>query len=909
MLVDRERVHRPHLVDGAPEALVFLPQPVDVPRHFRRLSQQLVEGLAPFGLYPGRERLLAPQDLGALQLEPVLVLRHGVERPARLVETRLGARQVCVGLSDAGLRFRRGTLERGKRLTAVLEGVLPLRLLSGKRARVVIDRRDLLRELARPAPAGLGLRAGARDTLRRRGAAGLHLGRFHLPAHPLLPRTLLLALEIAQAGALRAQPLIQADALELPSLAVGVGRGPRRVSLVRAGFQRLLTRALGGGDRRRVPGLRLRQLGQRLLELRRRARPRGLAFPHLRRQGLEVGAAQQRTSRRSTATSREEHGPVGTPQHTALVQHFVAGEQRAHPRRRRPIHPQLVFQRRPVRAELRTGDARQEQEGARVLRGVPALDVCYRRSVADQHGVQPLAQQTLGELGVAPGGADEVRQRSEHRPRAEAGLRLQEGVRRGRQTHALALQLGERVAARRDLRERLLHLTPHRPPPRFALLRGRHLAPGRFHRFRGRDRRTSLGGCPLGQRARLACRRLVGRLAGRPLACRLTQLLPELGPLALERRALSFQGPHRLRLALEVLLQGPHPAASLSQPIPHLLLPRSALRQLRLHAREIPLSRALLRRGRLSLALRLRRLDLGLRPVLSRFGAALSGVVQPLGREGEVALEPADLELRIGQAPLHLGARRFGRMARLRARLPRLLPLSEPGAGRRQGRPQLSRAHAQAPEREVEVLELAADQGQRDAEALFDHLAVTLGFAPLARQAADLRLHLGDEVLEPGQVGRGFLEAALGAALAIPVQPDPGRLLEQGPALLRLLRQQRIDHLRFHHHARVRAEARAAQQVLHVAQAYGGAIQEVLALAGARQAAAPDHLLVRERQRAVRVVEHERDLRHIHRAPAGRALEDDVLHLPSPQQAGRLLAEHPAHGVRDVRLAAAVGPD
>src|SRR5437016_5020816 len=41
-------------------------------------------------------------------------------------------------------------------------------------------------------------------------------------------------------------------------------------------------------------------------------------------------------------------------------------------------------------------------------------------------------------------------------------------------------------------------------------------------------------------------------------------------------------------------------------------------------------------------------------------------------------------------------------------------------------------------------------------------------------------------------------------------------------------------------------------------------------------------------------------------APAGRPLEDHVLHFPAAQQAGRLLAQHPPYGVGDVRLAASV---
>ena len=68
-------------------------------------------------------------------------------------------------------------------------------------------------------------------------------------------------------------------------------------------------------------------------------------------------------------------------------------------------------------------------------------------------------------------------------------------------------------------------------------------------------------------------------------------------------------------------------------------------------------------------------------------------------------------------------------------------------------------------------------------------------------------------------------------------------------------------------------------------------------------------LAVGDRQVAVGVVEEERDLGDVDRPARRRALEDHVLHLAAAEQPGRLLAQHPAHRVGDVRLAAAVGPD
>jgi hypothetical protein len=53
----------------------------------------------------------------------------------------------------------------------------------------------------------------------------------------------------------------------------------------------------------------------------------------------------------------------------------------------------------------------------------------------------------------------------------------------------------------------------------------------------------------------------------------------------------------------------------------------------------------------------------------------------------------------------------------------------------------------------------------------------------------------------------------------------------------------------------------------------------------------------------------QRHLGDVHRAPGRGTLEDHLVHLRAAHEARALLAEHPAHGVRDIRLSAAVRPD
>src|SRR5256885_13063731 len=64
----------------------------------------------------------------------------------------------------------------------------------------------------------------------------------------------------------------------------------------------------------------------------------------------------------------------------------------------------------------------------------------YTTLFRSQHGVQPLAQQPLGQLGVFPAGAHEVGERAYHGV-AEPRLFLEQRLRRGRQAHALPVQL------------------------------------------------------------------------------------------------------------------------------------------------------------------------------------------------------------------------------------------------------------------------------------------------------------------------------------------------------------------------------------------------------------------------------------------------------------------------------------
>src|SRR5207245_1993341 len=79
------------------------------------------------------------------------------------------------------------------------------------------------------------LRRGAPGPFAGGAEPGLDLRRIHLPPDSLLPRCLLLRLEVDQLRALAAQPLVEANALDLMSLQVRMHRLEPRLHLGHAG--------------------------------------------------------------------------------------------------------------------------------------------------------------------------------------------------------------------------------------------------------------------------------------------------------------------------------------------------------------------------------------------------------------------------------------------------------------------------------------------------------------------------------------------------------------------------------------------------------------------------------------------------------------------------------------------------
>src|SRR5690606_25550190 len=191
-------------------------------------------------------------------------------------------------------------------------------------------------------------------------------------------------------------------------------------------------------------------------------------------------------------------------------------------------------------------------------------------------------------------------------------------------------------------------------------------------------------------------------------------------------------------------------------------------------------------------------------------------------------------------------------------------------------------------------------------------LLVLLRGLGLAVQTFELTFELLAQVGQARQVFLGTADATLGLAAALLVFGDTGSFLDEVAQFLRLGLDRLADHALLDDRVAARAKAGAEENVGDVTATALGAVEEVGVLPVARYPAADGYLGeggVFAHQRVVAVVEDQLDGRLGHRFAGVGAIEDDVGHRLATQVLRRTFAHHPAHGVDDVGLAAAVGPD
>ena len=136
---------------------------------------------------------------------------------------------------------------------------------------------------------------------------------------------------------------------------------------------------------------------------------------------------------------------------------------------------------------------------------------------------------------------------------------------------------------------------------------------------------------------------------------------------------------------------------------------------------------------------------------------------------------------------------------------------------------------------------------------------------------------------------------------------DAGGLLKDLPAIAALYRQDLVNAALTDDGVALTAQTGVHEQLVHVLQADGTAVDVVFALPGAVVPPGDHNLALLQREQVVGVVQYQGDLGKALLLAQRGAAEDHVLHFSAPEGLGGLLTHDPADGVRDIRFSAAVG--
>ena len=280
-----------------------------------------------------------------------------------------------------------------------------------------------------------------------------------------------------------------------------------------------------------------------------------------------------------------------------------------------------------------------------------------------------------------------------------------------------------------------------------------------------------------------------------------------------------------------------------------------------------------------------------------------------VGQAGGADRDPLLLAAQFGQQPPGLGALAVagGKAllggAALRAHLGQVL-LQHGALGPRLRGRLLRRGGAVGAE-----AQLLGDQLAAQAKFLALDPGAQLGRLRLALQRPQAGPRLALEVEGAIEVVAGGAQLQLGAAAALAVLAETGRLLDQEAPFARFGVDDRLDPALADHRVHLAAEVGVGEHLGDVDEAAAGAVEAVAALAGAIERALDRDLGELGGGAALGVVDRHLDFGEAALADALAAGRDHVLHRGAADRARALLAQRPEHRVGDVRLAGAVGAD
>ncbi len=176
-------------------------------------------------------------------------------------------------------------------------------------------------------------------------------------------------------------------------------------------------------------------------------------------------------------------------------------------------------------------------------------------------------------------------------------------------------------------------------------------------------------------------------------------------------------------------------------------------------------------------------------------------------------------------------------------------------------------------------------------------------------QRPDAAFQLCGDIGQAHEIVLCLRELALRLLLAVAEFGDTCRLLENIAALIRFCTDDLRDSALSDDCIAVSAEAGVHEQLVDILQADIPAVDEILAVAAAVEPPRDRDLRLRFGQRMVTVVDRQRHSGKAHLLALRRTGKDDILHALAAQLLRGLLAQHPADGIADIALAAAVRSD
>ena len=180
-----------------------------------------------------------------------------------------------------------------------------------------------------------------------------------------------------------------------------------------------------------------------------------------------------------------------------------------------------------------------------------------------------------------------------------------------------------------------------------------------------------------------------------------------------------------------------------------------------------------------------------------------------------------------------------------------------------------------------------------------DLLSLRLVLAHRAAGRPQVVFHAGHVRLDTFQLANGLLPL-------LAVLTHAGGLFEKHTAVVRLVGENRLDHVGVHLRVCTGAETRVKQERMHIAQAAFLVVDKVFARTVAVHTAGHYDLGIFRRERTVTVVDDNGYFGKAHRGTFLGTAKDYVLHLAHAEERRPLFAEHPADGICNIRLTASV---